>query len=129
MSGLYTLSRIFVAFLGFTALLGVLWFASSLREAIIIAGVLLGISSLLAAFVPQHKLSNRETRRTLIALCVIGIGAGLVLVVDDLGASRGIEWHVVTINLIHVAALATMAVTALKRSSEEILGSDTKRPH
>jgi len=117
MSGLYTLSRGLAGFFGFTTLLGVLWFADSPGGgAFIIPGLLMGFSSLAVAFIPQRKLSSSATGRTLVTLCVVGIGAGLVLVADDLGASSGIEWDVVAIRLLHIAALAVMAVTALKWS-------------
>jgi hypothetical protein len=119
MSGLYTLLRGFVAILGFTLLLGILWFSGSPGGgAFIIPGVLMGFSSLAAAFVPQRKLSSGATRRTLVALCVVGIGAGLVLVAKDLGVSSSIEWDVVAITLLHIATLATMAVIALRRPPE-----------
>jgi hypothetical protein len=51
-----------------------------------------------------------------VILCVVGIGAGLVLVADDLGVSSGIEWHVVAIRLVHIATLTAMIVIALKWS-------------
>lgn len=108
MSGLYTLLlRGLVAFFGFAMLLGVLWFAGSPGGGtFVIPSTLMGFSSLAAAF---------ATRRTLVTLCVVGIGAGLVLVADDLDAPRGIEWSVVAIRLLHIAALVTMAITALER--------------
>ncbi len=118
MNGLYTLSRGLAIFFGFTVLLSVLWFASSLGKAFIIAGLLMGFSSLVAGFIPQRKLSSGTTRRSLVVLCVVGIGAGLVLVADDLGTTSEIEWDVIAIRLLHIAALATIAVTALKRSPE-----------
>ena len=118
MSGIYTLSRGLAVFLGFTVLLSIVWFASSLGGAFIIAGVLMGFSSLAVAFIPQRKLSSSATRRTLVTLCVVGISAGLVLVADDLGASSGIEWDVVAIRLLHIAALATMAVIAWRQPPE-----------
>jgi hypothetical protein len=118
MSGIYTLSRVLVAFFGFTALLGMIWFASSLSGAFMTAGLLMGFSSLAVAFVPQRKLSSGAARRTLVTLCVVGIGTGLFLVADDLGVSRGIEWDVVAIRMLHIAALATMAVIALRQPSE-----------
>ena len=118
MSGIYSASRVFVGFLGFIALGGVIWFASSLANEIVLAGVLLGLTSLVAALIPQRKLSSSATRRTLVTLCVIGAGAGLVLVADNLSASGGIEWDVVAMNVLHIAALATMAVIALRQPSE-----------
>lgn len=118
MSRLYTPSRIFVGFLGFTALGGIIWFASSLANEIVLAGVLLGLTSLVVAFIPQRKLSSIATRRILVTLCVVGIGAGLALVVDNLSTSRGIEWDVVSMNVLHIAALATMAAIALRRPPE-----------
>jgi len=114
MSGLYVVSRIFVGILGFIALGGVVWFASTLGNTLVLAGLLLGFTSLVAAFVPQRKLSSSATQRVLVTLCVLGIGAGFVLVVDNLKVPREIEWDVVSINILHIAALATMAVIALK---------------
>lgn len=115
MIGLYTLSRGLAAFFGFTVLLGILWFAGSPGGgAFVVPGILMGFSSLAAAFVPQRKLSSVATRRTLVTLCVVGIGAGFVLVADNLSASRGIEWDVVSMNVLHIAALATMAIMALR---------------
>ena len=116
MGGIYTLSRVLVAFFGFTTLLGVLWFSDSLGGAFIIAGVLMGFSSLTIAVVPQRKLSSRTTRRTLVALCVIATGAGLVLLTDDFSASYGIEWDVVAMRLLHITALTTIAVKVLNWS-------------
>lgn len=116
MSGLYTVSRIFVGMLGFIALGGVVWFASALNNTIVLAGVLLGLVSLAAVFVPQRKLSSGAIRRTLVALCLVGIGAGFILVADNLKAPRGIEWDVVSANILHIAALATMAILALRQN-------------
>jgi hypothetical protein len=119
MSGLYTLSRGLAGFFGITTLLGVLWFADAPGgQAFIIPGLLMGLSSLTVAFIAQRKLSSSATRRTLVTLCVVGIGAGVVLVADDLGVSSGIEWHVVAIRLAHIAALAAMAFIALRQPPE-----------
>jgi hypothetical protein len=116
MSGLYTAAQIAAGFLGFIAIGGVVWFASSLSNAIVLAGVLLGLTSLAAAFVPQRKLSNDTIRRSLVALCTVGIVAGSVLVTDNLKASHGIEWDVVSMNLLNIAALATMAINAVRHN-------------
>jgi len=116
MSGIYGASRVFVGFLGFIALGGIIWFAGSLSSEIVLAGVLLGLTSLVVALIPQRKLSSSTTRRTLVTLCIVGAGAGLVLVVDNFSTSRGIEWDVVAMNVLHIAALATMAAIALKWS-------------
>lgn len=119
MTDLYIFLRGANGFFGFTTLLGVLWFADAPGgQAFIVPGLLLGFSSLVVAFIPQRKLSKGTTQRTLVTLCVVGIGAGLVLVADDLGATSGIEWDVVAIRLVHIAALAIMAVIALKQPSE-----------
>lgn len=112
MSVLYILSRILVAFFGVTTLLGVLWFAGSISKILTIAGVLLGLASLAAAFVPQRKLSSDTTRRTLVMLCAVGTGAGLILVADNFSASNAIEWHVVMVNLLHVTAFTVIAARA-----------------
>lgn len=113
MSGIYTLSRMLVAFFGFTTFLGVLWFSDSLGGILIISGVLMGFSSVAISFIPQRKLSSPTTRRTLIMLCVIATGAGFVLLASDFSAPNGIEWDVVAIRVIHITALATIAIKAL----------------
>ena len=119
MTNLYIFARGVNGFFGFTTLLGVLWFADAPGgQAFIVPGLLLGFSSLVVAFIPQRKLSSGTTRRTLVTLCVIGAGAGLVLVADNFSASGGIEWDVVAMNVLHIAALATMAVIALLRPPE-----------
>jgi hypothetical protein len=116
MKSLYTLLRVLVAFLGFSVLLGVVWFVGSPGgQALLVPGVLMALSSLAVAFVPKRKLSNTGTQRILVALCVVGIGAGLVLVADDLGASHEIEWDVVVIRLVHIVALATMAIVSRRK--------------
>lgn len=118
MSGIYGVLRVFVGFFGFIALGGIIWFASSLASKIVLAGVLLGLTSLVVAFIPQRKLSSGKTRRTLVTLCIVGAGAGVVLVADNLSVSGGIEWDVVAMNVLHVAALAAMAFIALKQPPE-----------
>lgn len=114
MNGLYTVSRFFAGFLGFIALGGVLWFNASLSNAIIIAGA--GLTSLAVAFVPQRKLVSGTVRLIVILLCLVGIVTGFVLVTNNLKATGGIEWDIVAMNLLHIAALATIAIIALKRA-------------
>jgi len=116
MNGLYTVSRFFAGFFGFIALGGVLWFSASLSNAIIIAGVFTGVTSLAVAFVPQRKLVSGTVRLIVILLCLVGIVTGFVLVTNDLKATSGIEWDVVAMNLLHIAALAMIAIIALKRA-------------
>ena len=118
MSSLYNMSRILTGILGFIALGGVVWFGSILNNMIALAAVLLGLASLATVFVPQRKLSSGVIRQILIALCIVGIGAGFFLVVDNLRAPGGIEWDVVSMNVLHIIALATMALIALRRSLE-----------
>lgn len=128
MTGLYTLSRGVVVFLAFAVLLGVLWFADSLGAASIVAGALTGFCSIAAAFVPQRKLSSDPTRRILITLCIVGTSSELILIADDLGTSRGIEWDVVALRFLHIAALATMALTALRWSPEPTSCEERTQP-
>lgn len=119
MSGLYTVSRIFAGILGFISLVGVVWFSSALNSLIAGAGALLALTSLAVAFVPQQKLSTPSVRGTAILLCVVGIGAGLVLTFDDLRASRDIEWDIVSMKLINLIALAVIAVVAFRKSPSD----------
>jgi hypothetical protein len=89
----------------------VVWFAGAPGgQELLVPGILMAFSSLAVAFVPKRKLSSTGTQRILVVLCVVGIGAGFVLVADDLGVSHEIEWHVVAIRLVHIVALATMAI-------------------
>lgn len=120
MSGLYIVSRIFVGILGFISLGGVVWFGSALSSVVAGTGLLLALVSLAVAFVPQQKLSSSLVRGTMMLLCVVGIGAGLFLTADDLRASRGIEWDVVSMKLLHVIALAAIAVVAFRGPSKTI---------
>jgi hypothetical protein len=126
MGEFYTIARIYAGFMGFTILGGILWFASSLSNAIDIAGTLAGFSSLAAASISPGKLCIHSVRRILLGLCSIGISAGLVLVIDDLGRPSGterIEWDVVAMKALDVAALAVMAGVALSRKKS--MGSDS----
>lgn len=126
MGELYTIARIYAGFMGFTILGGILWFASSISNAIDIAGMLAGFSGLGAASISPDKLCIHSVRRMLVGFCSIGISAGLVLVVDDLTQSNGVdrvEWDVVAMNTYHVAALAVMAGTALSRKDDKGLDS------
>ena len=116
MSECYTMARIYTGFMGPSLLLGVLWFSDTLSNTIIIAGVLAGFSSVAAASISQHKLPIHSARWFLIVLCIIGISAGFVLLVDDLGKPSGaerIEWDVVAIKALDIAALSVLAGTAL----------------
>lgn len=126
MGEFYTIARIYVGFMGFIILGGILWFASSLSNAIDIAGTLAGFSGLAAASISPDKLYIHSVRWVLIGLCSIGISAGLVLVVDDLSQSNGVgavEWDVVAMKTYHVAALVVMAGIALSRKNNK--GSDS----
>jgi hypothetical protein len=114
MDGLYTLARSVVGFMAIITLGGVVWFGSSLRNQILVAGVLLGCSSLVASLVPQRKLSSRAATAFLVAVSVIGTGAGVVLLADDLGEFPAIEWDVLSARILHVAALGTLAMRALR---------------
>ncbi len=124
MGGLYTLSRIYAGLMGFIILGGILWFSSALSGTIVAAGTIGGVTSLGVSLVPPRKLSNQSIQRTLITLCVIGVGAGLVLVWDDLNASGGIEWDVLSMKALDIVALATMAILALRRSPDAPHGAE-----
>lgn len=109
MMAIQIVSRVLVLFFGLTALLGVLWFAgSSGGETLMLPGVVMGFSSLVAVFLPQRKWAQRIQ----VVLCVVGIGAGLVLLKYDFTAPHVIEWDVVAMRFLHIAALATMAIMA-----------------
>ena len=112
----YLLARVIAAVFGVPSLLGVLWFADSLGRVLITSGLLMGFCSLAVAFSPRSKLPSGEPRRIVFSLCLVGIVAGLVLVVSDIGGSFEEEWHVVIMRLAHIAALAAIAIEALERS-------------
>lgn len=115
MSKLYFWSRLLAGFFGFTTLLGIIWFSDSLGRAVIIAGLLMGFSSIAAALVPARALSNKAVRPLVTILCVVGIGAGLVLVANDVrGPLSKIEWDVLAIRFLHIGSLAVLAAKALQ---------------
>lgn len=115
MEKLYLWSRLLAGFFGFTALLSVLWFSASQGKIFVTASLLIGFSSLAASFVPPRTLSNKAVGALVTVLCVVGIGAGLVLVANDLsGPLSKVEWDVVAIRLLHIGALGVLAAKALK---------------
>lgn len=114
MKKLYTSLRALVAFFGFTVFLGVIWFAGSPGgEVGVVPAILMAFSSLAVALIPARKLLNVGTRRILVVLCIVGVGAGIALVASDISTSQEIEWDVITIRLLHIVALATMAVLSI----------------
>ena len=112
----YLLARVIAVVFALPSLLGVLWFADSLGPMLITAGLLVGLCGLTVAFSPRSKLPSGEPRRIVVALCLLGIGGGLVLIVSDISRPFEIEWHVVTIRLIQIAAPAAIAIEAFERS-------------
>jgi len=111
----YIALRGIIAFLGFSVLLGNVWFSDSLNGFVLLAGIVLGANSLIAAFVPEPNSTTKKTQRVVVALCVVGLGAGLILVINDLRASGNIEWHVLAIRGLHLALLAVMAIKNFNR--------------
>jgi len=114
---LLLLARIVAAVFGLVALGSVLWFGSALSPTFITAALLLGFSSAVAFF-PRRALASASARKILFTLCVIGIVAGLVLITGDVSSPYGIEWDVVAMRLVHIAALATIAIKASERSAQ-----------
>lgn len=119
MDGIYGLARVCAGFLGFTALTGVIWFGGSLSGIEFAAGLILGLTSLLAAFIPKRRLSVPSIRQMLIMLCALGIAAGAVLTVRKLAGPNQIEWDVVAIDLLNLIALAVMAIKARRHVPED----------
>jgi len=118
MSQLYSLSRVLVAFLGLSEILGVVWFSGSLNGKVIVTGLLIGLSSIAVAFVPQQRLSSRITRRVLITLCSVGIISGIFSAVVNFNEQNNLEWDVLITKFVHIIALAFMATRALPWSSQ-----------
>ena len=111
MSSLYlVLSRYVVGIMGVLILWGLLFFSSTLQSAIVTAGLVLGSTSLVVALMPQRALCIFPVRLVFFLLCVVGVGAALVLLWHRLGRSSGIELDVVSANILHIAALATLAI-------------------
>lgn len=117
MNALYLLSRVFVGFLGLAALLGVVWFAGSLRYEIMVAAVLVGLTSVVVAWVPSAALGNKIARVIIVLVCSIGAAAGLFLVADRFGNPQGIQWHVLLVDVLHVSALLVIAYIASRAKS------------
>ncbi len=119
MNALYLLSRVFVGFLGLAALLGVVWFAGSLRYEIMLTGVLIGLTSVVVALVPRAALGNKVARMIIVLACSIGAAAGVFLVADRFGNPRGIQWHVLLVDVLHVSALLVIAYIAWRGKLQE----------
>lgn len=119
MNALYLISRVFVGFLGLAALLGVVWFAGSLRYEIMLSGVLIGLTSVVVALVPRAILENKIARMIIVLACSIGAASGVFLVADRFGNPRGIQWHALLVDLLHVSALLVIAYIAWRGKLQE----------
>lgn len=108
----YGVARVIAGFLGFTALVGVSWFGGALTSVDLTGGLILGLTSLAAAFIPTRKLNHASALRTLLTLCIAGTSAGMLLVASGLAPPYPIEWDVVIINLLNSGALVVMAAKA-----------------
>ena len=108
-------------FFGLAALLGVLWFADSLDGIRFVAGITIGISYVMVAFFPQHRLATVAVKRFVIALCTTGIFTGLFLaVIDfDFSPSPGIIFGDVLIRLLPIAALVVIVTQATRAIGDE----------
>lgn len=112
MDAAYGFSRVTVGFLGFTSLVGVIWFGDAITGVEFTGGLVLGLTSLAVALVPKRKLNHTRARRAVVTLCVAGIAAGMVLVASNMAPPYPIEWDVIAINLLNVGALVAMAAKA-----------------
>lgn len=119
MNGLYGIARVCAGLLGFTALIGVAWFSAFLGSTEFASGLILGLTSLAAAFTPQRKLSIGKVRQTLFLLCLVGVSGGVVLLSHNLGAPHPVELDVVAINLLNLGALVVIAIRAWTWSSQQ----------
>lgn len=123
MSVLYHISRYVAGVMGFVTLWGLLFFSSVLESTIVTASLVLSSTSLVVALIPQNKLRTLPTRLVFFLLCLLGVGAGLVLLWDNLDLSSGVEWDVVSASILHIAALALLALFAIKKISNKGPGS------
>ena len=115
MKGIYMWSRALAGFFGLTTLLSVLWFSASQGKIFVTASMFMGFASVAVAVVPPRTLSNKAVVALVTVFCIVGIGAGLVLVANDLsGPLNKTEWDVAAVRLLHIGALGVLAAKALK---------------
>ena len=107
------LSRYVAGIMGVITLWGLLFFSSTLKSEIVTAGLVLGSTSFVVALMPQRILRLFPVRLVFVLLCLAGVAAGLVLLFYRLGRADGVEWHVVSASIIHIAALATLAIFSI----------------
>lgn len=112
---LHLLARVATACFGLVTLIGVAWFSNSLGPVLITSGLLMGLCSLTVAFLARSEAS-RELQRIVFFLCLVGIAAGLVLIANDIRRSFEDEWPAVLMRLVHITALAVIAIEASGRS-------------
>lgn len=112
MDRLYGLARVIAGFLGFTSLVGVIWFGAALSDIEVSGGLVFGLASLTLAVVPKRKLKDTNARRAVTSLCVVGGAAGAILVATNLASPYPVEWDVVAINLFNIGALLAIAAKA-----------------
>lgn len=119
MNGLYGIARICAGLLGFTGLLGVAWFSTFLGSTEFASGLILGLTSLATALIPQRSLSIGKVRQTLLLLCLVGFGGGIVLISHNLASPHPVELDVVAMNLLNIGALVVIAIRAWTWSSRQ----------
>lgn len=119
MDGLYTLARIIVGIMALITLGGLVWFGSTLSNQVLVAGIVLGCCSLLASLFSQKLLSSLIATVLLVAIALTGAVAGLVLLIGDLGEFPDIAWDVLSAQFLHVVALGTLAIQAIRLAAKE----------
>lgn len=112
MDASYGFARVIAGFLGFTSLVGVVWFGAALTGLELSGGLVLGLTSLAVALIPKRTLNHARARRAAVTLCFAGVTAGMILVAQNLAPPYPIEWDVVAINLLNISALVAIATKA-----------------
>lgn len=112
MDASYGFARVIAGFLGFTSLIGVVWFGAALTGLDLSGGLVFGFTSLAVALIPKRMLNHARVRRAAVTLCFAGGVAGMILVAQNLAPPYPIEWDVVAINLLNIGALVAIAAKA-----------------
>ena len=120
MKHVFTTARILAVFFGLSSFLGVLWFNGQLSDKTMYLGLVAGGTMLAASSLPRKLLKGRGARILGIVLCLAGIVAQWMLVLDYPGLFTQEEIDLVIILFLPIFALAIMAIefTLLKHFTQ-----------
>lgn len=104
-------ARIVAIIFSFVNMLGLFWFLDSLVGSTVVFGALSIICALAVALAPRENVRvNTLFRNALLVLCLIGVGALVMLIAQDYQRTYGPDIGAITLRAIFAASFIFMAI-------------------